>query len=188
MGIRIFMAAVGLVSAVPALAQATDTKAERDSKNWEVFQQLYPARAILAREEGVVGFKVKIDATGNPTECAVTHTSGHPLLDNETCQLVMLHATFQRPEGSSLSQDRTYDGVVNWRLPTTPASKTLVAPKRIAEGAGPEKVICKKVQKTGSNAAFERVCLTQREWNRAAAEAQDTWGEMQGKKGMTNGN
>ena len=187
MSIRSVILAAAMLAATPVLAQAPDSKAARDAKNWEAFQQLYPARAILAREEGLVGFKVKIDASGTPTECTVTHTSGHRLLDQETCQLIMTHATFKRPEGSSLSQERLHEGVVNWKLPTTPKSAVAAAPKPIAAGAAPEKLICKRVQKTGSNAEFERTCLTRREWDRAQSETQDTWGEFQGKKGMTNG-
>lgn len=188
MPIRSIILAAAILGAAPVLAQVPDSKAARDAKNWEAFQQLYPARAILAREEGLVAFKVRIDASGSPTECTVTHTSGHPLLDNETCQLIMKHATFNRPEGVSGSQERLYEGVVNWKLPTTPASTALVAPKPIAAGTGPEKIICKRRLKTGSNAEYERTCLTRREWDRAQAETQDTWGEFQGKKGMTNGN
>lgn len=188
MSIKSVILAAAMLGAAPVLAQAPDSKAANNAKNWEAFQQLYPARAILAREEGLVGFKVKIDAAGSPAECVVTHTSGHPLLDNETCQLIMKHATFKRPEGASLSQERFYEGVVNWKLPTTPVSKTFAAPKPVAAGTGPEKIICKRRLKTGSNAEYERTCLTRREWDRAQAETQDTWGDMQGKKGMTNGN
>ena len=188
MRLKLLFAAVALLGPAPVLAQATQPAAERNAKNWDVFQQLYPPRAILAREEGLVGFKVKIDGTGSPRECQVTHSSGHPLLDQETCQLVMLHATFKRPDGVSSSQQRVFEGTVNWRLPTTPASKPLTAPTQIAAGAGPEKVICKRVKKTGSNAAFERTCLTEREWKRATDESREPWDEMQGRKGSTSGN
>ena len=179
---------VALLWAVGGAAQAPDDKAARDSKNWQVLQQMYPARAIMAREEGLVGFRVRIDASGSATQCQVTHSSGHPLLDQETCQLITLHAVFKPAASVSGSQERSYEGVVNWKLPTSPLSAVPAAPQRIAAGTGPEKVICKRVKKTGSNAAFERTCLTQREWERATDESRAPWDEMQGRKGMTNGN
>jgi TonB family protein len=158
---------------------------QRNAKNWDVLHSMYPKRALANREEGLVGFLVKIDAAGSPTECKVTHTSGHPLLDQETCQLIMIHATFKRPEGISLSQQRTYEGVVNWKLPSTPLAAVPAAPRPIAAAAAPEPIICRRVQKTGSHAAFERTCMTKREWDRAAAQTQEHWNELQGRKGAT---
>lgn len=172
---KCLFAAAALLTAAAALAQAPDASAERNAKNWDVLHQMYPARAVLAREEGLVGFKVKIDAAGTPTSCQVTHSSGHPLLDQETCQLIISHATFKRPEGSSLSQERSYDGVVNWKLPTTPATVVPAAPTRIAEAAAPDKIICKRTPKVGSNAAFERTCMTETEWKRTLKEGRETW-------------
>ena len=57
-----------------------------------------------------------------------------------------------------------------------------------AAKAGPEKVVCKKTQKTGSNASFERTCMTPTEWAKQSDEAKDMWGDIQGKKGSTHGN
>lgn len=185
---RALMIGAGLFAAAPVFAEAPDAKGTRDAKNWDVLHQMYPARAILAREEGLVGFKVRIDAAGSATECTVTHTSGHPLLDQETCQLIMKHATFKRPEGVSLSQERSYEGVVNWKLPTTSKSAPVASPQRIAAGAGPEKVICKRIPKTGTLSAFERTCLTESEWKKATDQSREHWDELQGRKGMTNGN
>jgi transmembrane sensor len=157
------------------LARAPDIKAVRDARNWSVLHKLYPPRALAAREEGMVGFKVKIDASGSPTECKITHTSGHPLLDLETCQLIMLHATFKRPEGLSPSQERLYEGVVNWKLPTTPLESVPPAPKPIAEASAPEELVCKRIPKTGSIAAYERKCMTRSEWQRATSETTKSW-------------
>jgi outer membrane biosynthesis protein TonB len=57
------------------------SKEQRDAKNWEVLHSMYPKRALENREEGLVGFTVKIDAAGSATECKVTHSSCHPLID-----------------------------------------------------------------------------------------------------------
>jgi hypothetical protein len=106
------------------------------------------------------------------------------LLDQETCQLIMVHATFKRPEGLSLSQQREYEGVVNWKLPSTALAAVPPAPNPIAVSAAPEQIICKRRLKTGSNAAFERTCMTQSQWDKATTETQDWWRET-GKKGFS---
>lgn len=152
-------------------AAATDINAVRDAKNWNVLHKLYPARALAAGEEGMVGFTVKIDARGNPTSCKITHTSGHPLLDLETCKLIMVNASFKRPAGLSPSQQRSYEGVVNWKLPTSPLSSVPAAPKAIAEADAPEEMICRRTVRTGSNIASERHCMPKSEWQKASDES-----------------
>ena len=166
---------------------SASNKAIRNVRNWNVLHKLYPARALAAREEGMVGFTVRIDSSGTPTQCKITHSSGHPLLDLETCQLIMVHATFNRPAGASISQQRSYEGVVNWRLPTTTPTAVPTPPKAIAQSAAPEEMICKRVVKTGSNAAFERKCMTRSEWQRASNESKDPWDKIQGRTTICEG-
>jgi transmembrane sensor len=153
----------------------------REAKNWEILHKLYPPRALAAREEGLVGFTVKIDAGGNPTSCKISQSSGHPLLDLETCQLIMVHAVFKRPTSVTLSQQRSYEGVVNWKMPGSGPSPAAAAPKRVAEAAPAQELICRRVPRTGSNAAFERKCMTQSEWKRTSTDTRDTWHEIQGR-------
>lgn len=178
--------ATGLFVAAPVCAQAADTRAAQNKANWDVFLKLYPPRALAAHEEGAVGFKVTIDKKGTVTDCQVTHTSGHALLDQETCTLIALHAEFQPEEGISDSQVRTREGMIAWKLPSS--STQLASPTAIASNDAPEKVICKKSIRTGTVGAVERTCMTQREWNKQSDEEREMWGELQGKKGSTHGN
>ena len=197
LGRYLILGAIGLSSvAAPGLSQTNEAqsqtiaapdasvKQKRDAKNWDVLHSMYPKRALANHEEGLVGFTVKIDAAGSPTECKITHTSGHQLLDQETCQLIMIHATFKRPEGISLSQQRLYEGVVNWKLPSTPLTTVAAVPAPVQTAAAPEPIICKRTAKIGTLAAFERTCMTQRQWDKAIAETQDYWNETR-KKGST---
>jgi periplasmic protein TonB len=186
MSVRVLLLAASLIAAVPAFAQASDPKAAQNAANWEVFLKLYPPRALAAREEGAVGFKVTFDGKGAVTECQVTHTSGHPLLDQETCNLVTLHAEFKPEPGGSVSQLRTRDGVIAWKLPSSGPQRA--APREIADANAPEKVVCKKTVRTGTLAGFERTCMTQREWARQSDDEREMWQEVQGKKGSTSGN
>jgi TonB family protein len=187
MVVRCLIIVSGLIAAVPAVAQSAESQAAaRNADNWAIFQKLYPARALAAHEEGTVGFKVTIDKKGTVTGCQVTRTSGHPLLDQETCSLITLNAEFQPEEGLSGSQVRTRDGMITWKLPSGTAQP---GPSQVLASAdAPEKVICKKSVRTGTLAGFERTCMTQREWTRQSDDAKEQWGEVQGKKGATHGN
>ena len=185
MPFRLWSAAVLLLIA-PALAQASDPKTTLNVSNWDVFQKLYPARAIAAHEEGTVGFLVTLDSQGMVTACQVTHSSGHPLLDEETCRIITLNAQFKPDPGLSPSQVRTSEGVITWKLP---ANTTVLAPPTpVAAAAAPEKVICKKNVRTGSLAGVERTCMTQREWDKQSDDTKQVWDELQGRKGSTKGN
>src|SRR5689334_21537863 len=91
-----------LVSAVVAgllgSAGAAQAKVAADQlNNWDTLMKLYPKRALAAREQGLVGFRITLDHSGHPTAFTVTHTSGHSLLDNETCDVLLNHADLQPP-------------------------------------------------------------------------------------------
>ena len=179
------LVAAGLLATTPVFGQAPDPKAAQNASNWDIFQKLYPQRAIKAREEGAVGFLVTIDAKGSVTQCQVTHSSGHPLLDQETCNLITLHAEFNPEPGLSGSQVRTREGLITWKLPD---SKTVLnAPRVMAANAAPEKMICKKSIRTGTVAGTERTCMTQVEWSRLSDDERASFEEIR-QKGFTRGN
>jgi TonB family protein len=183
----------GMAVAAPALAQTpaqqpaavSSQQAAQNAINWDIFLKLYPKRALAAHEEGAVGFTVTLDSKGDVTNCQVTRSSGHPLLDQETCKLVTMNAVFSADPNVSPSQNRTHQGVINWRLPNSTAPVS--APTAIAANDAPEKVVCKKTMKTGSNASYERTCMTPTEWAKQRDQATQPWDEMQGRKGSTAG-
>src|SRR5689334_3583758 len=179
------LVAMALFATTPVFGQATDPKAAQNATNWDIFQKLYPPRAIKAHEEGAVGFAVTIDAKGLVTGCQVTHSSGHPLLDQETCKIITLNAQFSPEPGLSASQVRTREGVITWKLPE---SKTVLnAPQAVVANAAPEKMICKKSIRTGTVAAAERTCMTLTEWSRLSDEERASFEDIRN-KGFTRGN
>ena len=183
--VRSLLILASALAAAPVFAAEADPGAAQNATNWEIFQKLYPRRAMAAREEGAVGFKVTIDAKGTVTECQVTHSSGHSLLDQETCTLITLNAEFKPEAGLSGSQVRTREGVIAWKLPDS--TTQLTAPKAVATNNAPEKVICKKSIRTGTIGGVERTCMTRRDWARQTDELKQPWEELQGRKGVTNG-
>ena len=163
-----------------------DASAIQPSKNGEFIFSKYPPRALALSEQGAVRFRVDTDAKGNVLNCQVTAGSGFPRLDAETCELVVNHASFAPAiDKGGKASAATHDGLVNWRIP----GATAVAPNKMASNAAvPAKIICRRIEKTGSLVARSRLCLTQRDWDRYADQVQDEWGELQGRKGNTNGN
>ena len=186
MFVRFLIAAAGLLVSAPAPAQAPNAAAAAQNKlNWEIFLKLYPKRALEAREEGAVGFRVTLDSKGEVVDCQVTHSSGHPLLDQETCKLITLNALFKPDPSLGPSQTKSHEGMIAWKLPDS--STPLAVPKAIAAADELDKVICKKSVTTGSLAATERTCMTRRDWNRMSDDAKEMWQDVQGKKGSSHG-
>jgi hypothetical protein len=175
----ISLLAATLLLAPPLFAAEPATKAERDRQISEIVFQNYPPRALAAGEEGPVFFTVTLDRDAHPMICEVTHGSGHPLLDQETCDLIVQHAVFSQSRDSNGNFVKVAEGVVNWTLPGhTPVP---VTPVLLTGNAKPEKQICKKTVRVGTLASFERTCMTPSEWARQTDEMKQPWKEWQGK-------
>ena len=174
---------------VLALASTAVSTAEEirpvQSKNGEFIFRQYPPRAKAAGEQGSVRFRAEVDAKGNVMSCKVVGSSGYRRLDDETCEMIIDHATFKPTlDGGGKAREAIHDGLVNWRLPGTP-----VAPAaKVAAAETPDKIICKRVPKTGSLVTHSRLCMTAREWEHKSDQFQDDWGSLQGRYGSTHGN
>ena len=178
--------AVALLSQ-PVFAASPVTKAENDRQLSEIVFQNYPPRALAAGEQGAVFFVVSLDKDAHPTTCEVTHGSGHPLLDNETCQLIVQHAVFNSARDAAGRVVRqTTEGVVNWTIPGREPPP--INPLLLTGDNKPEKQICRKTVRTGTIAGVERTCMTPTEWARQSDETKQPWQDLQGKKGFTSEN
>jgi TonB family protein len=185
----LFLLPLLLGAAAPAAAETPDQAKLREAQNWDVLVSRYPPRALAAGEEGLVGFKVTLDRDGYASACQVTHSSGHPLLDEETCQLITNRVTFKGMRGASgPKMGAVQEGVVAWKLPTTPINEALPAPVQLAKADAPEKLVCRRKLRTGSLADYERMCATRSDWDRMSQRTQEEWGSIQGAFGSTHGN
>jgi len=178
---------LALLLAQPVLgAETTAAKSQREQQIREVVFQNYPPRALAAGEQGAVFFIVSLDKDAHPTTCEVTHGSGHPLLDIETCQLIVLHAVFKSARDASgrLVKQRA-EGVVNWAIPgREPVS---INPVLLTGDAKPEKQVCKKNVRVGTLSAIERICMTPSEWAKQSEQMKEPYAELQGRKGSSAG-
>ncbi len=192
----VLFAALLVGAAAPTLAGTPADVKARNTQSWDILFSEYPPRALAAGQQGLVGYKVKLDREGFATECEVTKPSGHAVLDEETCRLILNRATFKGMRDSNGRRVATVaEGTVNWVLPSqaaTYAGRPAAAPSglRIVNAPAPasEKRICKRSLKTGTLATYERICLTQADWARHRDRNRDEWGELQGSKGSSRGN
>lgn len=169
---RSVLLALALTASVPFAAHAQRS----DIDNAAVLQKLYPPRALAAGEHGVVGFQVALDKAGHPTSCQVTQSSGFPRLDEETCTVITQHAAFATNEGVG-SRSSMHKGTIAWTLPAG------VTPSKLAAAAveAPDKVVCRRTPVTGSNARYERVCMTRAQWDESRHDTKANYEELQGK-------
>ena len=179
----ILLAATFLVAGVGiANAETAEQKAFRFEKNGEVVFNNYPPRALKAGEQGMVGFLITIDKDGEPTECRVTHTSGFPLLDQETCVLISNYGVFKpvRDASGRLVGQARSQGYVNWQLP---GQSRVTSATKIAANDAPDKMVCRRIERTGSLIAKDRICKTAREWARTQSEQKRYIEDVQGIRG-----
>lgn len=177
------IAATALV-AQPLLAGPPQMNPKNMRQISEVMFKNYPPRALLAGEQGPVYFVVTLDKDAHPTSCQVTHGSGYPLLDQETCDLIVQHAVFNSAkDANGRVRAGVHEGVVNWTIPgQTPAP---INPIPLTAETAPEKQVCRNTQRVGSLAGVQRTCMTQSEWARQTDQTRQTWRQIQG-QGYTN--
>ena len=188
MGKSTSLFAAVLILAQPVLAANPPTKAERDRQISEIVFQNYPPRALAAGEEGPVFFSVTLDKDARPMTCQVTHGSGHPLLDSETCDLIVQHAVFNSAKDADGHVVRqTAEGVVNWTIPGHKPAPINFGAAATAAAATTEPQICKKSLRIGTLSQYERTCMTPSEWAKQSDEQKQTYEELQGRRGTCGG-
>lgn len=183
---HVFLMAGGFALIAQPIAAAVQAgTAGPDRELHEIVFKNYPPRALAAGEEGPVFFNVTLDKDAHPTSCEVTHGSGHPLLDEETCDLIVQHAIFSagRDANGAVLARQTAEGVVNWTIPGHAPAAINLTPAAVA--SKPDKQICKRTTRVGTLSSVERNCMTATEWARRSDEQKLSFEEMQGKKGFT---
>ena len=81
----------------------------------------YPADALAAREQGLVGFTLEVGPDGRVSGCTVTRSSGSTALDSTTCGVISSRARFTpaRDAGGAPVADEIR-GRISWVLPPPP--------------------------------------------------------------------
>ncbi len=67
---------------------------------------------------GLARFRLEIAANGRVTDCTLTGSTGHGVLDTATCKLVTQRARFEPARsGTGEAVASSYSGAVLWQLP-----------------------------------------------------------------------
>lgn len=78
----------------------------------------YPAEALRNEWQGVVRFKLDVNAQGRVSQCTVTQSSGTDILDAKACSLISERAVFtpaRDKRGRAVAG--TYANAVRWTIP-----------------------------------------------------------------------
>jgi len=112
---------LSLLMACPAAAQDYSAAVAPlgNAGTW-VTHEDYPAVELRAEIEGLVGLELALDATGRPTACSITETSGSSALDEAACAKLMERGRF-RPatDASGEPVAGTFSTSIRWRIQPT---------------------------------------------------------------------
>lgn len=94
----IFLAAQ---AAAPSAQAAHPPRLQNQAELFEVAD--YPKASVSKKETGIVSVVVAVGVDGAVTSCQVTESSGHPVLDAQTCAVLQQRAKFEpaRDAGNS---------------------------------------------------------------------------------------
>jgi len=137
----------------------------------------YPADALKARAQGTVEFQISIGADGLPTDCVVTKSSGIRSLDEATCNILTMHASFApRADSNGRMVAMNTTGHIDWRLPDGRVQMASASTKALR----PDRMVCKTTDNTGSLVPV-RVCKPASEWADIERESKSHFEEKIGK-------
>ncbi|TNE55539.1 MAG: energy transducer TonB, partial [Sphingomonadales bacterium] len=78
----------------------------------------YRARWIREGLSGTASFTLQVSASGRVTDCRITRSTGHGVLDRATCELITRRARFNPAlEASGKPVSGTFSSSIRWKLP-----------------------------------------------------------------------
>ncbi|WP_052071811.1 energy transducer TonB [Sphingopyxis sp. MWB1] len=78
----------------------------------------YPAAAMREGLEGTTGFRLHYNADGRPYRCEISQSSGHDILDGQTCNLLMRRARFTPGrDAKGQAAGGIYSNRIRWKIP-----------------------------------------------------------------------
>ena len=78
----------------------------------------YPSAGLRGELEGLVRVQLSVGADGKPTDCTVTASSGHDVLDEATCAKLLRRARFDpASDHTGAKVAGTWNTAVRWQIP-----------------------------------------------------------------------
>ena len=110
--------AFALVPAAVGAAQDAPPAAPKNNPGRFFGVDQYPVEALRHHEQGRVVAMLIIDATGTPTHCTVTTSSGSASLDVGTCNIALTRVRFTPArDDAGHAVAGTYSLSIRWVLP-----------------------------------------------------------------------
>lgn len=103
------------VAAAPAPVKRVAAKGRRGNT---IGEEDYPSASLRAGEEGIVRVRFVIGTDGRVSECAVVESSGHPRLDQRSCEIIQRRWRFEpaTEDGKPVAETKTQN--VRWQITT----------------------------------------------------------------------
>lgn len=103
---------------LPAIAKIATPAVGKDKADW-IMASDYPYQSIRAGEAGTVSILWTVGIDGNPSDCRVTQTSGHPSLDQAACNAILRRGRYTPALDSAGKPIKSYEArKVAWMLPS----------------------------------------------------------------------
>jgi TonB family protein len=120
--------ALVLVATAPEAAQTSPTPAKPlNSPMFWVTANDYPAEATRELAQGTTAFRLTIDSEGKVANCEIVESSKVPLLDTQTCSLILQRARFApATDDTGKPVQGSYRNRVTWRIPETSAKLPMI--------------------------------------------------------------
>ena len=131
------IAAAGLIAAnAAAQSSAAKPATTKDERVWALkIQENYPAAALRYQLQGTVGVRVIVDTQGRVSQCFVTRSSGHAVLDEAACDGMVRFALFNPAlDHAGLPTTGSYSTRISYRISPPklpPADAPPVAPATV---------------------------------------------------------
>ncbi len=101
----------------PAPPRIAKPLSPRGSPQSGVTNDDYPSAALRAEQQGTTGFRLSVDASGKVTDCAITSSSGAPVLDSTDCSLLKRRARFNPVQDAAGNKiPATFSSRFRWEL------------------------------------------------------------------------
>lgn len=94
----------------------------------------YSTEALRNNQEGSVAMTLRIGTDGRPKDCRVERSSGVPVLDEQSCAILMQRSRFAPPrDGGGRSVEVSYRRNIRWQIPrSVDAAVAIVTVKEVS--------------------------------------------------------
>jgi len=98
----------------------------------------YPKLALRLGAEGLVAYRLEVDAAGKVTGCSITASSGQAGLDHPTCDLLLQRSRFTPAvDASGKRVASSFSSRIRWRLPQPAVAPPFMLANSAPPGAMP---------------------------------------------------